>query len=178
MLYKQNSNFITMENETVYYNCELGKLEISASGSHITEILFVKDESLPQAEIGRAPYSPVLKICIEQLDDYFAGKLTKFSFPFQQHGTQFQQKVWNELSLIPFGKTISYMDLSKKLGDVKAIRAAASANGRNSMAIVVPCHRVIGSNGALVGYAGELWRKQWLLNHEAKLAHGVQSLFK
>ena len=92
-------------------------------------------------------------------------------------GSAFQQKVWNELTAIPFGRTISYLELSRRLGDSKAIRAAAAANGRNNVAIIVPCHRVIGSNNKLVGYAGGLWRKKWLLEHEAKLAHGVQTLF-
>jgi methylated-DNA-[protein]-cysteine S-methyltransferase len=81
-------------------------------------------------------------------------------------GTEFQQKVWQELAQIPCGKTISYLDLSKKLGDVKAIRAVASANGKNPIWIVVPCHRVIGSDGSLTGYAGGLWPKKWLLEHE------------
>jgi methylated-DNA-[protein]-cysteine S-methyltransferase len=85
--------------------------------------------------------------------------------------------VWNELQGIPFGKTISYLELSRRLGDTKAIRAAASANGKNNIVIVVPCHRVIGSKNDLVGYAGGIWRKKWFLEHEAKIAHGVQTLF-
>lgn len=160
-----------------YYKCDLGILKISATDAYVQEITFVKDETLPKLSIGKHPGLPVLRSCVQELDSYFSGSLKEFSFPFKQNGTQFQLKVWNELSGIPFGKTISYMALSKKLGDVKAIRAAASANGKNAMAIVVPCHRVIGSNGTLVGYAGELWRKQWLLTHEARHAHGVQSLF-
>jgi methylated-DNA-[protein]-cysteine S-methyltransferase len=85
--------------------------------------------------------------------------------------------VWNELLRIPFGKTISYLELSRRLGDTKAIRAAASANGKNNIAIVVPCHRVIGSKNDLVGYAGGIRRKKWLLEHEAKIAYGIQTLF-
>lgn len=89
----------------------------------------------------------------------------------------FQEKVWQELLKIAPGQTISYMQLSKRLGDVKAIRAVGTANGKNTVAIIVPCHRVIGSNGDLVGYGGELWRKKWLLDHEAKYSNGVQTLF-
>jgi methylated-DNA-[protein]-cysteine S-methyltransferase len=123
------------------------------------------------------PLLSVLKDCVDQLDNYFAGTLTSFTFPILQNGTEFQQNVWKELVRIPFGKTISYLELSKRLGNTKVIRAAASANGKNSLAIVVPCHRVIGTSGTLVGYAGGLWRKKWLLDHEAKYAHGVQAMF-
>jgi methylated-DNA-[protein]-cysteine S-methyltransferase len=97
--------------------------------------------------------------------------------PIHQEGTDFQQKVWHELMNIPFGKTISYQEMSRRLGDPKVIRAAASANGKNHVSIIVPCHRVIGSNRELVGYGGGLWRKKWLLEHENKIAHGVQTLF-
>ena len=110
-----------------------------------------------------------------QLQEYFEGKRTEFTFKLNPKGTDFQQKVWQELCNIPFGKTISYLDLSKKLGDVKAIRAAASANGKNPLWIVVPCHRVIGTDGSLTGYAGGLWRKKWLLEHENPTTQ--QSLF-
>ena len=120
---------------------------------------------------------PLYRECQQQLEAYFAGKLRRFDFPMTQPGTDFQQRVWAELLRIPFGSTISYQALSIRLGDVKAIRAVGTANGRNNLAIVVPCHRVIGSNGSLVGYAGGLARKQWLLEHEARWAHGVQTMF-
>ncbi len=107
-----------------------------------------------------------LKEATTQLQEYFEGKRTDFSFNLNPKGTDFQKKVWQELRNIPFGKTMSYLDLSKKLGDVKAIRAVASANGKNPLWIVVPCHRVIGTDGSLTGYAGGLWRKKWLLEHE------------
>ena len=115
--------------------------------------------------------------CVEQLIQYFHGERRIFEFPVHQEGTLFQEKVWNELIGIPFGKTISYLELSRRLGDPKAIRAAASANGKNNIVIVVPCHRVIGSNNDLVGYGGGIWRKKWLLEHEAKIAYGIQTLF-
>jgi methylated-DNA-[protein]-cysteine S-methyltransferase len=108
---------------------------------------------------------------------YFNGQLTKFDLPLQQEGTAFQQKVWSELQLINYGKTISYLELSKRIENVKAIRAVGTANGCNAISIIVPCHRVIGSNGDLTGYSGDLWRKKWLLDHEAKWANGVQTLF-
>jgi methylated-DNA-[protein]-cysteine S-methyltransferase len=129
---------------------ELGVSEISIvdSGEITTEI---PDELLEAAT---------------QLRDYFDGKRTLFTFKINPKGTAFQQKVWSKLLEIPFGTTISYLELSKKIGDVKAIRAVAAANGKNPLWIVVPCHRVIGSDGSLTGYAGGLWRKKWLLEHE------------
>lgn len=117
----------------------------------------------------------VLQEAFLQINDYFEGKRTDFDFKLNPKGTEFQQKVWKGLLEIPFGKTCSYMDLSKKLGDVKAIRAVASANGKNPLWIVVPCHRVIGTDGSLTGYAGGLWRKKWLLEHENPTTQ--QSLF-
>ncbi len=108
----------------------------------------------------------VLQEAVTQLQDYFAGQRSYFDFKMNPKGTEFQQKVWRGLCEIPFGKTISYLELAKQLGDVKAIRAAASANGKNPLWIVVPCHRVIGTDGTLTGYAGGLWRKKWLLEHE------------
>lgn len=117
----------------------------------------------------------VLQLAVVQLQEYFAGNRTEFTFAMNPKGTDFQQKVWRELLQIPYGKTTSYLELSKKLGDVKAIRAVASANGKNPLWIVVPCHRVIGTDGSLTGYAGGLWRKKWLLDHENPLKQ--QTLF-
>ncbi|MGM5469225.1 methylated-DNA--[protein]-cysteine S-methyltransferase [Flavobacteriaceae bacterium LMO-SS05] len=108
-----------------------------------------------------------LEECVHQLNEYFKGERTDFSLKLNLQGTDFQKRVWNALLNIPFGKTLSYLELSKKLGDVKAIRAVAHANGKNPIWIVVPCHRVIGSDGSLTGYAGGLHRKQWLLEHES-----------
>jgi len=117
----------------------------------------------------------VLQEAVSQLNNYFEGKRTEFTFKLNPSGTEFQKKVWKGLLEIPFGKTISYLEFSKKLGDVKAIRAVASANGKNPLWIVVPCHRVIGTDGSLTGYAGGLWRKKWLLEHENPTNQG--SLF-
>lgn len=107
-----------------------------------------------------------LQTCISQLQEYFAGIRTVFDLKLIPEGTPFQQKVWNALLEIPYGTTASYLELSNKLGDIKAIRAVASANGKNPLWIVIPCHRVIGSDGSLTGYAGGLHRKKWLLELE------------
>lgn len=117
----------------------------------------------------------VLEDAIYQLQEYFKGKRESFSLTLNPQGTDFQRKVWATLQEIPYGKTVSYLELSKTLGDVKAIRAVAAANGKNPLWIVVPCHRVIGSDGSLVGYAGGLHRKKWLLDHENPVKQ--QSLF-
>jgi methylated-DNA-[protein]-cysteine S-methyltransferase len=111
-------------------------------------------------------------LCIEELEAYFAGGLQQFTFPIAQPGTEFQQTVWQQLTTIPYGQTISYLQLAQRINNPKSIRAVGTTNGRNRIAIVVPCHRVIGSNGALTGYAGGLWRKKWLLEHEMKQKFG------
>ena len=116
-----------------------------------------------------------LKKCVQQLDEYFTGNRKEFELTLSPKGTEFQGKVWTELLKVPFGKTRSYLEQSKKLGDVKAIRAVASANGRNPISIIIPCHRIIGSDGSLTGYAGGIWRKKWLLEHES--GNKQQSLF-
>ncbi|MBC2843788.1 methylated-DNA--[protein]-cysteine S-methyltransferase [Winogradskyella flava] len=113
--------------------------------------------------------------CVTQLKDYFKNKRKTFDLKLNPEGTMFQKKVWEQLETIPYGKSISYLDLSKELGDPKAIRAVAGANGKNPIWIIVPCHRVIGTDGSLTGYAGGLHRKQWLLNHESE--HKQQTLF-
>ncbi|MFP9097493.1 methylated-DNA--[protein]-cysteine S-methyltransferase [Flavobacterium sp. RHBU_24] len=117
----------------------------------------------------------ILYPAARELTEYFEGRRRNFTFTMNPHGTDFQKKVWQALLQIPFGSTTSYQELSIKLGDVKAIRAVASANGKNPLWIVVPCHRVIGSDGSLTGYAGGLWRKKWLLEHETPPVQ--QSLF-
>lgn len=161
--------------EIFFYTSPLGILKLAAADELLTELSFLKEGAT--ASTSAVVSMPVMRQCIQQLDDYFAGKFFSFKIPMQQNGTAFQQTVWRALQDIPPGKTISYLQLSKNLGDTKAIRAVGTANGKNNIAIIVPCHRVIGSNGKLVGYSGELWRKQWLLEHEAKYLNGVQDLF-
>lgn len=156
---------------TTHYSSPLGKLKLQCSDDFLQAVVFAADEDTEQAVEHR-----LLQTCIKQLDEYFAGQRKEFDLPLQQTGTTFQQKVWDLLYQIPYGKTISYNQLSKQYGDSKAIRAVASANGKNNLAIIVPCHRVIGSNNSLTGYAGGLWRKKFLLEHETKHHSGVQQL--
>ncbi|WP_115814871.1 methylated-DNA--[protein]-cysteine S-methyltransferase [Flavobacterium aquicola] len=155
--------------ETVYIKTPLGITTIIGDENGIA-VISVSNEGEISKEIPE-----ILQNAVSQLTDYFEGKRTSFDFKLNPKGTDFQQKVWKELLEIPYGKTLSYMDLSKKLGDIKAIRAVASANGKNPLWIVVPCHRVIGTDGSLTGYAGGLWRKKWLLEHENPTTQ--QSLF-
>ncbi len=107
-----------------------------------------------------------LEEAAQQIEEFFQGKRKQFDLKLTPKGTDFQKKVWNQLLQIPFGKTVSYQEITNQLGDPKAIRAVANANGKNPLWIVIPCHRVIGSDGSLIGYAGGLWRKKWLLAHE------------
>lgn len=163
------------------YQSPAGVLKIIIHEGFINEINFLKDadKQISQifAEENSEENKAVAEKCKTQFDEYFSGKRKIFDLPIKQSGTLFQEKVWNELIKIPFGKTISYLQLSQKIGNVKSIRAVGTANGRNNLAIVVPCHRVIGSDGSLTGYAGGLSRKQWLLEHENKYANGVNLLF-
>jgi methylated-DNA-[protein]-cysteine S-methyltransferase len=154
---------------TAYCSSPVGLLKLQCSDKYIKTVNFCDAEGAIQHDEHK-----LLQACSRQLDEYFAGKRKHFSLPLNQDGTEFQTKVWDLLSKIPYGKTISYNELAKHYGDIKAIRAVASANGKNNIAIIVPCHRVIGSDHSLVGYAGGLWRKKWLLDHEAKYHLGVQ----
>jgi len=157
--------------ETAYINSPLGITKIVGDENGIA-VISVSDVGTNEVS---AEIPEVLKQAVSQLEEYFEGKRTDFDLKLNPQGTEFQQKVWKALLEIPYGKTISYMDQTKKLGDIKAIRAVASANGKNPLWIVVPCHRVIGTNGSLTGYAGEIWRKKWLLEHENPTQQ--QSLF-
>jgi methylated-DNA-[protein]-cysteine S-methyltransferase len=112
---------------------------------------------------------------VKQFEEYFEGKRTQFDLKLAPEGTEFQKKVWKQLQEIQFGKTMSYQEMANQLGNPKLIRAAASANGKNPISIIIPCHRVIGSDGSLTGYAGGLHRKKWLLEHERPVKQ--QSLF-
>ena len=155
--------------ETVYIKTPLGIAKIMGDENGIS-VISVSDEGIISSIIPS-----ILQESVSQLNDYFEGKRNDFTLKLNPSGTEFQQKVWKGLLEIPYGKTMSYLELSKKLGDVKAIRAVASANGKNPLWIVVPCHRVIGTDGSLTGYAGGLWRKKWLLEHENPTTQ--QSLF-
>lgn len=156
--------------ETAYIKTPLGVAKLEGDENGLCTITVLDNE-----EEFTEIVPEVLEDVAYQLGEYFDGKRQSFSLSLNPQGTDFQKKVWDALVDIPFGKTISYLELSKTLGDVKAIRAVAAANGKNPLWIVIPCHRVIGSDGSLTGYAGGLHRKKWLLNHESPAKQ--QSLF-
>ncbi|CAM4093344.1 methylated-DNA--[protein]-cysteine S-methyltransferase [Zobellia nedashkovskayae] len=156
--------------ETAFIHTPLGVAKLIGDGNGLSEIKVTDAEEAVTTNIP-----PNLKIAAKQLHQYFAGTRDNFDFDLNPQGTDFQKRVWQTLLKIPYGKTVSYLDLSKTMGDVKAIRAVAAANGKNPLWIVVPCHRVIGSDGSLTGYAGGLHRKKWLLDHENPVKQ--QSLF-
>ncbi len=165
--------------EQTYFNSPIGTIEIKVSTQSVCSILFTDTEkkNIPIIEnitLQESLY-PLTKICHQQLAEYFNGERKAFALPVEQAGTAFQQKIWSELTKISFGKTINYLMLSQRIGNSKAIRAVGTANGKNSICIVIPCHRVIGSNGELKGYNGDQWRKKWLLEHEGKSTHGIQT---
>ncbi len=148
------------------FKSQLGFLNLKSDGQTITEISFSENEIQEQHSCT------LLEKCREQLTDYLSGKSVGFDLPLNPEGTEFQQKVWAELLEIPYGETITYMELAIRLGDAKAIRAVGTANGRNPIAIIIPCHRVIGAGNKLTGYAGGIWRKKLLLELEMK--HSVR----
>ena len=156
--------------ESAFIHTPLGIAKLEGNQDGLASITVLDDE-LPLSTI----IPEVLEDAVYQLREYFDGQRETFSLTLYPVGTDFQKNVWDALQEIPFGKTVSYLELSKSLGDVKAIRAVAAANGKNPLWIVVPCHRVIGSDGSLTGYAGGLHRKKWLLNHESPAKQ--QSLF-
>ncbi len=156
--------------ETAFVNTPLGIARIEGSINGLQSITVLDNEE----EITDIIPEP-LEDSVYQLQEYFAGQRKAFTLELNPQGTDFQKRVWKALLNIPYGKTISYLELSKTLGDVKAIRAVAAANGKNPLWIVVPCHRVIGSDGSLTGYAGGLHRKKWLIAHENPVKQ--QSLF-
>lgn len=156
--------------ESCIVKTPLGFAKLEGDQNGISSLNVLNNEITASDEIPE-----VLEDCVRQLGEYFKGERTQFSLKLNPQGTNFQNRVWDALLTIPYGKTTSYLQLSKKLGDVKAIRAVANANGKNPLWIIIPCHRVIGSDGGLTGYAGGLHRKQWLLEHESP--YKQQSLF-
>ncbi|MCH3881151.1 MULTISPECIES: methylated-DNA--[protein]-cysteine S-methyltransferase [Tenacibaculum] len=162
--------------QTTYYKTPIGTAKIVGDENGIQSIAVLDEDFSTALEMTKSTEAPtVLQNCVTQLDEYFAGKRIKFDLKLNPQGTDFQQRVWKELPRISYGKVRTYLEQSKQLGDVKAIRAVATANGKNPIWIVIPCHRVIGSDGSLTGYAGGIWRKKWLLEHEGFLKQ--QSLF-
>ncbi|MDA9339965.1 methylated-DNA--[protein]-cysteine S-methyltransferase [Polaribacter sp.] len=151
--------------ETTYLKTPIGIAKISGDKNGIQSISVLDEDSVSDDILNiSTPFC--LQQCVVQLEEYFKGNRKHFNLTVNPKGTAFQIKVWKALLKIKYGKTKSYLEQSKALGDIKAIRAVATANGKNPLWIVIPCHRVIGSDGSLTGYAGGLWRKKWLLAHE------------
>jgi len=142
-----------------YYQSPIGTIEIRASDLGISSLSF-----RPVSQIVKSNH--LIEKTIRQLKEYFNSKRTEFDIPLDMPGTDFQKQVWHKLQAVPFGQTCSYLDIAESLNNSNAVRAVGAANGRNPVSIIVPCHRVIGSDGKLTGYAGGLDRKQWLLEHE------------
>lgn len=147
-----------------YLDSPVGIICLKGMEGSLMKIEFVEDKI--EKEIYRSKLTKAMK----QLDEYFSGKRILFQIPTHLVGTHFQQNVWDEIQNIPYGKTKCYEDIARSLGDVKVIRAAATANGKNPLPIIVPCHRVLGKDGSLTGYSGGLWRKKWLLDFEQREA--------
>jgi methylated-DNA-[protein]-cysteine S-methyltransferase len=151
-----------------YHQTPVGELLIESEDDKITTINFLKTTKI------EVHSTPVIEQCITELDEYFFEGRKFFTVELQFHGSDFQNRVWNELLAIPYGRTMSYLDIAIKLGDVNTIRAVGLANGQNPIAIIVPCHRVIGKNGDLVGYGGGLDKKEWLLQHEGAFSQQLK----
>lgn len=151
-----------------YYTSPVGMLVIESENEKITVVNFNKAAKLEESS------APIIEQCISQLDEYFYQGRKFFDLELDPLGSEFQRKVWNELQLIPYGKTISYEALAINVGDIKSIRAVGLANGQNPIAIIIPCHRVIGKNGDLVGYGGGLENKVWLLEHEGAFSEQLK----
>ncbi len=143
------------------YRSKIGPIEVVGNQKGILTITFVDkafktDRALPVC----------IKECLRQLDEYFKGRRKKFSVPLQLEGTPFQKAVWRQLQKIPFGQFASYGDVARAIGNPQAFRAVGNANNKNRIPLIIPCHRVIGSDGKMVGFGSGIWRKRWLLNHE------------
>jgi methylated-DNA-[protein]-cysteine S-methyltransferase len=161
-----------MDNAVIgYYKSPIGVIEIVCKDKSITSLNFI-DEEMDKSSKSNL----YVEKCSRQLDEYFEGKRKGFDIDFIIEGTDFQKKVCQAILTVPYGLTKTYMEISKIVGDVLAIRAIASAHGQNKLPIIIPCHRVIGSDGSLTGYAGGLWRKKWLLEHEQKFSGAEHQL--
>lgn len=165
-----------------YYDSPIGRLRLLEENGSLTALEFADDELLENkdenknvkkdSKNGEKQVAPTefLRICKIQLDEYFAGSRKDFDLACTVHGTVFQKEVWNALTTIPYAKTASYKDIAVFIKREKAMRAVGNANHNNPISIIIPCHRVIGMSGKMVGYGGGIWRKEWLLAHEKKNA--------
>jgi methylated-DNA-[protein]-cysteine S-methyltransferase len=150
-----------MKTYKAYYKSPLGPIEISGMQDSILSVDFIEDMLSGDADL---PFC--LKTCLKQIEEYFSGKRKEFLLKLDPQGTIFQRRVWQQLEKIPYGEVVTYREIASIIGKPKACRAVGSANGKNPIAIIIPCHRVIGSDGSLTGYGGGLWRKEWLIEHE------------
>jgi methylated-DNA-[protein]-cysteine S-methyltransferase len=148
---------------TAYYKSKIGYIEILSTKNNVLSVNFVKTKKGKNSDIR------ILKQCLKQLDEYFSGCRRRFSVNIVFNGTHFQKIVWRQLQKIPYGHTVSYKDIAQAIKNKNAARAVGTANNKNKIVIIIPCHRVIGSDGMLVGYGGGLWRKKWLIEHEKKV---------
>lgn len=144
-----------------FFSSPIGNIKITANDTGIVSVHFTEESAETQM-----PENTITILCKTQLLEYFNHERKEFSVPLSPEGTVFQQTIWNHLCKIPYGYSTTYAELSVRYGNLKAIRAVGAANGANPIAILIPCHRVIGKNGKLVGYSGGLHRKEWLLQHE------------
>lgn len=152
--------------QRAFLKTPVGFIEVTGSEKGIRSLYFLNFK----VRIKRVPHQ--LHDCVEQIEEYFSGSRHSFSLPLDLTGSPFQLKVWEETLKIPFGQTASYQELAVKVGNPNAFRSVGGANARNPVSIIIPCHRVLGQHGKLVGYAGGLWRKKWLLEHEHAFAQG------
>ncbi|HMR66584.1 MAG TPA: methylated-DNA--[protein]-cysteine S-methyltransferase [Anaerolineae bacterium] len=160
----------------VLYHSPLGWIELRGTGTHLTQLYFIEPDAVKNSP--RPDDLPEVMLAgLAQLAEYFAGERQSFDLPLQPAGSDFQQSVWQQLLTIPFGQTVSYLDIATALGAEKAVRAVGAANGQNPISLIIPCHRVIGRNGQLTGYGGGLWRKEWLLRHEGAAGFRQLALF-
>lgn len=146
--------------QTIYHS-PIGQILLQFNDYAITGLYF--NDTITEQN----PANEVAQQCMEQLDEYFKGTRKLFTVPLELNGTEFRKAVWQQLLKIPYGETASYKDIAVAVHNQKAVRAVGGANHNNPISIIVPCHRIIGSNGDLTGYGGELWRKKWLLEHES-----------
>jgi methylated-DNA-[protein]-cysteine S-methyltransferase len=165
-LYPSSSEFLNekspaMKTYTTYFKSPIGPIKIAGNQDCILSLDFVEEESPGDVEL---PFC--LKTCVKQIDEYFKGNRSKFLLNLDPGGTKFQKTVWRQLEKIPFGEVVSYGQIAGAIGKPEACRAVGNANGKNPISIIIPCHRVIGSDGRLTGYGGGLWRKEWLIKHE------------
>ncbi len=143
-----------------YFKSPIGLVEIGGTASEVTSLNFVESKR------EKTESHPLLDRAVKQIAEYFEGNRRVFDLPISFSGTDFQERVWQQLLKVPFGKTASYQDIARGVGNTLAVRAVGAANGKNPISLIVPCHRIIGSNRTLIGYGGGLWRKEWLLKHE------------